>query len=153
MDMPITIQTAKHALNLEVHTIEMRVTTDLEGAVRRAKEQGAQALYVWSTSPIAWGRQLSELAIAQRLPSIHWFRESVIAGGLLSYAPSLTDIAARGAAYVDKILKGAKPADLPVEQPTKFELVINLKTAKALGLTIPPSLLGRADEVIREAQH
>ena len=149
MDMPMIIGTAKHALNLEVRTIEMRATTDLEAAVRRAKEQGAQALYVWSTSPIAWGRQLSELAIAQRLPSIHWFRESAIAGGLLSYAPSLTDIAARGAAYVDRILRGVKPADLPVEQPTKFELVINIKTAKALGLKIPPSLLLRADQVIQ----
>ena len=94
-------------------------------------------------------KQLDDLALMYRLPSIHSFREAVLAGGLLSYAPSLTGIAERAAIYVDKIIKGANPAELPVEQPTKFELVINLKTAKALGLTIPQSLLGRADEVIQ----
>ena len=92
--------------------------------------------------------QLADQALKSRLPMMCETREQVAAGCLISYGPSLTDLFRRAAAYVDKILKGASPADLPVEQPTKFELVINLKTAKALGLTIPPSVLGRADQVI-----
>jgi putative tryptophan/tyrosine transport system substrate-binding protein len=90
-----------------------------------------------------------EFATQQHLPSVFAERESVVAGGLMSYGPSLPDLYRRAATYVDKILKGAKPADLPVEQPMKFELVINLKTAQTLGLTIPPSLLFQASEVIR----
>jgi ABC-type uncharacterized transport system substrate-binding protein len=93
-------------------------------------------------------RTIVELAGSSRLPAVYWSREYADVGGLVSYAPSLTDMARRAAVFVDKILKGAKPADLPIEQPTKFELAINLKTAKALGLTIPPSLLARADQVI-----
>ena len=148
MDTRTIIAAAKQALNLDVREIEVRAPAELEAAVRRAKEDGAQALSVWTVNVLVWGRQHSELAIAHRLPSIHWFRESAMAGGLLSYAASLTDIAGRGGVYVDRILRGAKPAELPVEQPTKFELVVNLKTAKALGLKIPPSLLLRADMVI-----
>jgi len=94
-------------------------------------------------------QQIADLALKNRLPGIHSLREYAQAGLLISYGPNLPDLYRRAATYVDKILKGAKPGDLPVEQPTKFELVINLKTAKALGLTIPPSLLGRADEVIQ----
>jgi putative ABC transport system substrate-binding protein len=93
-------------------------------------------------------RQLADLALKHRLPTMFAFREYAEAGGLMAYGPSYTELFQRAAGYVGKILKGAKPADLPVEQPTKFELVINMKTAKALGLTIPPSVLARVDEVI-----
>jgi putative ABC transport system substrate-binding protein len=98
---------------------------------------------------LLYRRRLAELAAMRHLPTIHNIREYVEAGGLISYGPSAPDVWRRGATYVDKILKGAKPADLPVEQPTKFELVINLKTAEALGITIPPTLLFQADEVIK----
>jgi putative ABC transport system substrate-binding protein len=93
-------------------------------------------------------RRIAELAIKNRLPTVFAFRSYVDAGGLMSYGPNIADLFRRAATYVDKILKGAKPADLPVEQPTTFELVVNLKTAKALGLTIPSSMLGRANHVI-----
>ena len=144
-----TMIAAAKELNVQIGEVVVETPAGLEDAIRKAKDQGAQALYIWPSGlTFSLGRQLSDLALANRLPSIHPFRESAEAGGLLSYAPSLTDIGRRGAVYVDKILRGAKPANLPVEQPTKFELVINLKTAKALGLTIPPSLLQRADQVI-----
>ena len=94
-------------------------------------------------------RRIVNLVVKDRLPTMFYFREFVDAGGLMSYGPNFRELWRRAATYVDKILKGAKPVDLPVEQPTKFEFVINLKTAKALGLTIPPSVLGRADELIQ----
>jgi len=97
---------------------------------------------------ISHAARLAELAVGKRLPSMHAYKEEVEAGGLMSYGPSFSEPSRRAAAFVDKLLKGANPAELPIQQPTKFELVINLKTAKVLGLTIPPSLLARADEVI-----
>jgi putative ABC transport system substrate-binding protein len=113
-----------------------------------AKER-VGALLVLSDAMLSSHRtRLADLAARSRLPSAYGVRESVEAGGLMSYGPSFLDLFRRAATYVDKILKGARPGDLPVEQPTKFELVINLKTAKALGLTIPQSLLQRADQVI-----
>ena len=144
-----TLTGAANLLGIELYEIVAATSDGLEGAVREAKHRGAQALYVWPSSlTLTAGKQLSALALASHLPSVHPFTENAVAGGLFSYAASLSDIAKRGALFVDKILRGGKPGDLPVEQPTKFELVINLKTAKALGLTIPPSLLLRADQVI-----
>ena len=103
-----------------------------------------------ATDPLMFTHRvrINTLALSARLPTIYIFRENVEAGGLLSYGANLPDLYRRAAAYVDKILRGAKPADLPVEQPTKFDLVINLTTAKALSITVPPTLLARADEVI-----
>jgi putative ABC transport system substrate-binding protein len=96
----------------------------------------------------SYRKHIADFAAGQQLPSLHGIREFVAAGGLISYGANLADLSRRAAYYVDKIFKGAKPTDLPVQQPTKFELVINLTTAKAIGLTIPPTLLARADEVI-----
>ncbi len=143
------MQTAARALGLTLFEVQVQASGDIVAAVRKAKGRGAQALYVWPSGLMFTSRkQLADVAVATRLPSIHPFKESALAGGLLAYAPSLTDIARRGAGYVDKILRGSKPGDLPVEQPTKLEFIINLKTAKALGLTIPPLLLLRADQII-----
>jgi len=138
------------SLHLELQSIELFRVEDLDRAFSAVTKGRAQALIVPAGNPIIIARQDQVASFAQRsrLPSIHGARQYVDNGGLMSYGPSTADLFRRAATYVDKILKGAKPADLPVEQPTRFELVINLKTAKALGLTIPPSLLARADEVI-----
>jgi putative ABC transport system substrate-binding protein len=130
--------------------VAVRHADEFESAVLAMTEQRAGALVVIADVLTVSNRErIASLAIKNRLPTISEFRDFAISGGLAAYGPDAIDIARRAAAYVDKILKGAKPADLPVEQPTKFEFVINLKTAKALGLTIPPSLLARADEVIQ----
>jgi putative ABC transport system substrate-binding protein len=137
------------SLNVELALHGVSGPDDFEPGIRAMVEQLAGALIlVPSIFLDEHYRELTDLAIKARLPMMVVGRASVVEGGLMGYAPSFPDIYRRAAAYVDKILKGAKPADLPVEQPTKFELVINLKTAKALGLTIPPSILARADEVI-----
>jgi putative ABC transport system substrate-binding protein len=114
-----------------------------------AKERVGALLVLSDAVLNSHATRLADLAARSRLPAAYGVRESVEAGGLMSYGPSFLDLHRRAATYVDKILKGTKPGDIPVEQPTKYEFVINLKTAKALGLTIPPSILTRADEVIQ----
>ena len=143
------VQATAGTLGLQVATFEIRKTEDIAPAFAALKGR-ADALYL-CTDPLvnANGVRINTLALGARLPTVHGSRENVEAGGgLMSYGPDRLDLFRRAADFVDKILKGAKPADLPVQQPTKFELVINLTTAKALGLSIPPSLLARADEVI-----
>ncbi len=141
---------AASSLGMQLQVVEARGPEDFDRAFADMSKARAGALAIVSTPVFnSARRRLVEQAARNRLPSVYSLRMYVDAGGLMSYGPDVREMARRAAAYVDKILKGAKPADLPVEQPTKFELVINLKTAKALGLTIPPSLLGRADEIIQ----
>jgi putative tryptophan/tyrosine transport system substrate-binding protein len=143
-------QAAADALGLRLHAQDVRGAQDFAGAFARTAQARPEALLVLDDALINMHRQqIAEFATQEHLPSVFAARESVVAGGLMSYGPSLPDLFRRAATYVDKILKGAKPADLPMEQPMKFELVINLKTAKALGITLPPSLLLLADEVIQ----
>jgi ABC-type uncharacterized transport system substrate-binding protein len=144
-----TEKTAR-AVGATVQYHQARTTADFHAAFDAIVRESADALLVFpDPSTMAHRRQLAEFAAKHRLPSVFGWREYVEAGGLMAYGPNRLETAKRLAVYVDKILKGAKPADLPIEQPTKFELVINLKTAKALGLTIPQSVLLRADEVIQ----
>ena len=143
-------QIAARALGVQLQSLEARGPNDFEGAFQAATKGRVGALTVLSDALIFTHRtRILELAARQRLPTMHTQSLWVEAGGLMSYGTHFPDLARRAATYVDKILKGAKPGDLPVEQPTKFELVINLKTAKALGLTIPQPLLRRADQVIQ----
>jgi len=142
------VQAAAHTLGLEVATLEIRQAEDIAPAFE-ALQARADALYVVSEPLVNTYRiRVNNLALGARLPTMHGFRELVEAGGLMSYGPNFPDLYRRAADYVDKILRGAKPAELPVEQPTKFDLVINLTTAKILGITVPPTLLARVDEVI-----
>jgi ABC-type uncharacterized transport system substrate-binding protein len=144
------VQAGAQALKVRLQVVVARGEGDYEGAFGAMVKERAEALVVAATPTFNQDRrQLIRLAAAHRVPAAYGFREDAEAGGLLSYGPKLADAVGLAAKYVDKILKGAKPADLPIEQPTKFELVINLKTAKALGLTVPPSLLARADQVIQ----
>jgi putative ABC transport system substrate-binding protein len=144
------IKLAAQAVGVQPHFLEIGDLAGLEGAFDTAITEGAGALLVLPGLLFSSNRRrLAELALKNQLPAIYWQRQFAEAGGLMAYGPSLPDLSRRAASYVDKILKGAKPADLPVEQPMKFELVLNLKTAQALGLTIPPTLLFQADEVIR----
>jgi putative tryptophan/tyrosine transport system substrate-binding protein len=141
-------QAAASTLGLTVVTSEVRRAEDIAPAFDVLKGR-ADALYVCSSPLVATNRiRINSLALGVRLPTMHGFREFTVAGGLMSYGPNFPSLFHRAAEYVDKILRGAKPSDLPVEQPTKFDLVVNQTTAKALGLTIPESFLLRADEVI-----
>ena len=140
---------AGRALAMRLQFVEARAPEDFERAFSDMTRARVRAVVVVVTAMfVQQRRRLVELAAKSRLPAVYGSSESVDAGGLMSYGPNLADSFRRAATYVDKILKGAKPGDLPIEQPTKFELIVNLKTAKALGLTIPPSLLQRADQVI-----
>ena len=142
---------AAQALGLQLRVVELRRAEELDTAFATMTHEGVDALLVVSDPALMDGLRgrTVDLAATHRLPAMYGWRELVVAGGLMSYGPSLPDMFQRAASYVDRILKGAKPADLPVEQPTQFELVINLKTAQALGITFPPTLLIQADEVIR----
>jgi len=142
---------AARSLRLQLQSVEVVRAEDLDRAFSAVTKERAQALIVPPLNPVAFSNRDKTASFAQknRLPSIFAQREYVDAGGLMSYGPSTPDMHRRAATYVDKILKGAKPADLPVEQPTKFELVINLKTATQIGVTIPPNVLARADQVIK----
>jgi putative ABC transport system substrate-binding protein len=143
------VEVAARALGVRLQFVEARGPADFDRAFSDMTRARAGALTVFGGAMyFNERRRLVDLAAKNRLPAVYPVREFVDAGGLMSYGPDLADLFRRAATYVDKILKGAKPADLPVEQPTKFELVINLKAAKALGLTIPQSLLGRVDHVV-----
>jgi len=142
-------QAAAQALGVTLQVYDVRDPAEFTGAFAAMTKARAEALLVLTNSFIyVHVRRIADLAAKSRLPAVYPFREAVEAGGLMAYATNAPDMFRHAATYVDKILKGAKPGDLPVEQPTKLDLLINLKTAKALGLTIPPSLLMRADEVI-----
>jgi putative ABC transport system substrate-binding protein len=143
------LESAARKLGLTILFADVRTTSDIEGAFATITRSRAGAILILGGNT-TWAsrQQLADLAVQHRLPGICLFRGYAEAGLLLTYGPNREDLNRRAAAYTDKILKGARPADLPVAEPTKFELVINLKTAKALGLTIPPSLLLRADQVI-----
>jgi putative tryptophan/tyrosine transport system substrate-binding protein len=142
-------EVAARALGVRLQFVEARGPTDFDRAFSEMVQARAGALTVLSSAMFSIERRrLVALAAKNRLPAVYPWKEFVDAGGLMSYGPSFPDLYRRAATYVDKILKGAKPADLPVEQPTKFELVINLKTAKALGLTIPQTVILQADQVI-----
>ena len=141
---------AAGALGLKLQHFDVLSPKDIETAFRRAvKERADAVLALGNTVLNAHRTQVADLAVKSRLPAIYYAAEFVEAGGLMFYGVDFADLFRRAAGYVDKILKGGKPADIPVEQPTKFELVINLKTAKQIGLTIPPNVLARADRVIR----
>jgi len=144
------IQLPALALGVQLHSLEVRSPNEFDKAFKDATRARAGALAIMPSPVFATNlKRIADFAAKNRLPSVFHLREFVDSGGLVAYGVDRSDMFRRAATYVDKILKGAKPADLPVEQPTRFELVVNLKTAKALGLTIPPSVLIRADQVIQ----
>jgi putative ABC transport system substrate-binding protein len=143
------MQSAAGRLDLRLHSVPISADTSIEDALEKIKKEPVQALIVVTDAILdSQRRQILDWTAGNRLPAMYPYREFPEAGGLISYAPNARDLFRRAASYVDRILKGANPGDLPVEQPTKFELIINLKTAKALGLTMPDKLLATADEVI-----
>jgi putative ABC transport system substrate-binding protein len=143
------IQAAAHTLGIDVDAFDIRRAEDIAFVFDTLRKHGAEALYVVGDTLMNSNRdRISAWAMNARLPTIYVAREYVEVGGLMSYGANIPHLFSRAAELVDKILRGAKPGDIPVEQPTKFELAINLKTAKALGLDIPATLLARADEVI-----
>jgi len=150
-NLPLTeMEAAAKALGVRLLSAEVRTLDDLDSAFARAKREGAQAL-ITTPSPLINTQQpqVLDFAAKNRLPAMYPTSEFVEAGGLMSYAPNYTDLFRRAADFVDRILKGTKPADIPVEQPTKFEFAINLKAAKQIGVTIPPKVLAQADRVIK----
>jgi len=144
-------EAAVRSLRLQLQSVEVSRSEDLDRALSAITKERAQALIVPPANPVAFGNRdrIASFAQKNKLPSVYAQREYVDADGLMSYGPSTPDMHRRAATYVDRILKGAKPADLPVEQPKKFELIVNLKSAKQIGLIIPPNVLARADRVIR----
>ena len=143
-------EAAGQALNMQLQALEARVPQEIDSAFAAMTRERVGALLILADAIFTnQRRQIAQLSLKQRLPSVYGVRGYAEAGGLMVYSVDPLDLEARAAIYVDKILRGAKPGDLPIEQPTKFELVINLKTAKVLGLTIPQSLLVRAGEVIQ----
>jgi putative tryptophan/tyrosine transport system substrate-binding protein len=144
------IQATAPSLGVQLQSVEVRVSNDFDSAFKAVIRERAQALLTHSGSLANnYKARILDFAATNRLPAMYADTEFTPAGGLMSYGPSYADMNRRAATYVDKILKGTKPADLPVEQPTKFEFIINLKTAKQIGMTIPPNVLARADKVIR----
>ncbi len=144
------LETVAPSMGVKLQLLDVRKPEGLEPAFAAASQQHADGLIVGQDGLfVAYRKQVAELAAKYRLPAIYRSMESIEAGGLMAYGPNYPDLSRRAAIYVDKIFKGANPGDLPIEQPTKFELIINLKTAKALRITIPPSLLLRADEVVQ----
>jgi putative tryptophan/tyrosine transport system substrate-binding protein len=143
------LESAAQALGVQVHSLEVRTVDELDKAFRNATKARAEALVILPNAAFVPNlKRIADHSLQARLPSSFHLREFVDAGGLIAYGPDRSDLFRRAAGYVDKILRAARPSDLPIEQASRFELVINLKTAKALGLTIPPSLLARADQVI-----
>ena len=145
------LEAAAHGLAVQLSVLEVRVADDLERAFRAANKGRAEALMVFPSPAFAVARierKIADLAIANRLPTITLFKSFVEAGGLISYGVNLYDVMGRATLLLDKVLKGAQPSVLPIERPGRFDVAVNLRTAKTLGLTIPPSLLLRADQVI-----